>query len=125
MSGVFLWGDKTHYQYMSNLLKGRQLQPIICTLEEAKAILGPVTVGYAWGEKTIVDLWSQCAPTPDSGPGRVEKRIISPAHLGQWLADVLARQGQPMTAQAAVYNEFVSGASNGRGRGNAGPGARQ
>lgn len=123
MSGVFLWGDKTHYQYMSNLLQGRQLKPIICTLKEAKAILGPVTLGYAWGEGTIKDLWSQCAPTPDSGPGRVEKRIISPAHLGAWLADVLERQGRPMTDQASVYNDFVSGASNGRR--NAGPGARQ
>ena len=100
---------------MTNLLAGRNLQPIICTLAEAKAILLPLTVGYAWGEKTIVDLWTQCAPSPDSGPGRPEKRIISPSHLGAWLADVLQRQGQPLTEQASVYNQFISGAtSNGR-----------
>lgn len=99
---------------MDNLLIGRNLPPIICTLAEARAILGPVTLGYAWGESTIKDLWSQCAPTPDCGPGRVERRIISPAHLGKWLEDVLARQGRPVTDQAAIYNEFMSGANNGR-----------
>ena len=106
-------GDKTSYLYMGNILQGRNLPPIICTLDEAKAILGPVTVGYTWGEGTIKDLWSQCAPTPDSGPGRVEKRIISPAHLGEWLADVLERQGRPMTDQASVYSKFVSGVNRG------------
>ena len=99
---------------MANILRGRNLPPIICTLQEAYAILGPVTLGYAWGTGTINDLWSQCAPTPDSGPGRPEKRIISPAHLGQWLEDVLARQGRPVTDQAAIYNAFVSGVNSGR-----------
>ena len=98
---------------MSNILKGRKLPPIICTLEEARTILLPITLGYAWGEGTITDLWSWCAPTPDSGPGRPEKRIISPAHLGEWLADVLERQGRPMTDQASVYSEFMSGVHRG------------
>ena len=53
---------------------GRNLPLIICSLVEARAILGPVTLGYAWGESTIKDLWSQCAPTPDSGPGKPEKQ---------------------------------------------------
>jgi hypothetical protein len=99
---------------MSNLLAGRNLKPIICTLAEAKAILGPLTLGYAWGENTIKDLWSQCAPVPNSAPGMAEKRIISPAHLGAWLADVLQRQGNPLTEQASVYNQFMSGAKDGR-----------
>lgn len=108
---------------MSNLLIGKNLPPIICTLQEAYAILGPLTLGYAWGQNTIKDLWSQCAPTPNSGPGKPEKRIISPAHLGKWLEDVLARQGRPMSDQASIYNEFVSGA-NSATRGYTGPGAQ-
>jgi hypothetical protein len=89
-----------------NLLAGQQLRPIICTLAEAKRILGPTAAGYPWAEKTIVDLWTRCAPTPDSGPGMIEKRIISPAHLGEWLADVLNRQGKPLTEQAKLYAKF-------------------
>ena len=92
-----------------NLLAGRKLPPIICTLTEAKLILGPVTAGYAWGEKTIVDLWTRCAPTPDSTL-RHEKRIISPAHLGDWLADVLNKRGIPLDAQAELYNLLATGA---------------
>ena len=99
---------------MSNILKGQNLPPIICTLQEAYAILGTVTMGYAWGQNTIKDLWSQCAPTPDSGPGRPEQRIVSPALLGKWLDDVLARQGRPMSDQASIYNEFMSGADSAR-----------
>lgn len=90
------------------LVMGRTLPPIICTLTEAKQILLPVTLGYAWGESTISDLWSRCAPTPESIPGTVtERRIISPAHLGEWLEDVLNRQGRPLSDSAAIYMDFV------------------
>lgn len=108
---------------MSNLLAGRGLQPIICTLPEAYAILGPVTLGYSWGMGTISDLWSRCAPTPESKPGSTsERRIISPAHLGDWLADVLERQGRPANEQAAIYLEFL-GATHVRDRHGRRPGA--
>jgi hypothetical protein len=89
-----------------NLLAGRQLQPLILSRSELTRVLLPLTVGYAWGEKTIVDLWTQCAPVPG---GTVERRIISPAHLGAWLADVLAKQGRPLSEQAVIYNTLASG----------------
>ena len=89
-----------------NLLAGKQLQPLILSRAELTRVLLPLTTGYAWGEKTIVDLWTQCAPVPGTG---VERRIISPAHLGKWLADVLNRQGRPLTEQAAIYNQLASG----------------
>lgn len=92
-----------------NILAGRKLYPIICTLQEAYAILGPITLGYTWGQSTIKDLWSRCAPTPDSIYGTAtERRIISPAHLGEWLADVLNRQGKPLDEAASVYNQFMT-----------------
>jgi hypothetical protein len=88
-----------------NVLAGRNYPPIICTLAEAKAILLPITMGYRWGESTIKDLWSRCAPTPDSTAAH-EKRIISPSHLGEWLADVLERQGRPADDAAKIFLQF-------------------
>lgn len=106
---------------MENLLAGRGLEPIICTEVECFRILLPITFGYKWGGDTISDLWRRCAPIP--GPG-VERRIISPAHLGEWLADVLERQGRPLTDQAAIYNQFANGAKhNGRRASGLRPGA--
>ena len=97
-----------------NLLRGRKLPPIICTYGEIQRILGPVALGYPWAEGTIRDLWTRCAPTPDSVMGTgTEKRIVSPAHLGEWLADVLERQGRPLSDAAHLYNAFM-GAKHGR-----------
>lgn len=107
---------------MDNLLAGRGYQPIICTLAEAYKVLLPHTLGYEWGATTIKDLWSRCAPMPDSHIGTWnERRIISPAHLGEWLADVLEKKGRPLTDSAAIYLEFM-GATNVRRPGR-GPGA--
>ena len=84
------------------------LRPIICTLQEARAILLPVTEGYTWGETTIKDLWTRCAPTPDSTIGSSgEKRIINPEHLGAWLADVLEKKGRPVSDAAGLYLRFI------------------
>jgi len=89
------------------LIMGRTLPPIICTLLEAKAILGPVTLGYPWGDGTISDLWSRGAPMPNSIPGTpAEQRIIPPSHLGEWLEDVLSRQGRPLSDSAQIYLDF-------------------
>jgi hypothetical protein len=97
-----------------SLLRGRGLYPIICTYQEAKAILGSVAYGYPWAESTIHDLWTRCAPTPDSIVGTpTEKRIIAPPHLGDWLEDVLARQGRPLSDAAKIYKQFI-GANHGR-----------
>ena len=90
-----------------NLLAGRGLQPLILTHTQLRSVLLPITLGYAWGESTIKDLFSRCAPLPGAG---VERRIIAPNHLGEWLSDVLQRQGRPMNEQARIYNQLASGA---------------
>jgi hypothetical protein len=93
-----------------SLLRAQRLQPIICTYQQAVAILGPVAMGYPWAEGTIRDLWTRCAPTPESVVGSAgEKRIVSPTHLGEWLEDVLQRQGRPLSDAARIYNEFQTG----------------
>lgn len=84
----------------------RKYPPLVVTLDELKAILMPITVGYAWGESTIKDLWTLGAPTPDSGPGKIEKRIVFPGQLAKWLADVLEKQGQPLDDAAKIYIEL-------------------
>ena len=83
-----------------------QYPPLILTFEQLKRVLQPLTAGYPWGEGTIHDLWKIGAPTPDSGPGQPEKRIIIPAQLGKWLGDVLARQGRPLSEAAKIYSSL-------------------
>lgn len=99
---------------MTDILDARILPPIICTYAECRRILAPVAAGYPWAEGTIHDLWTRCAPTPDSIVGtESERRIIAPTHLGQWLADVLERQGRPLDEAARIYNRF-QGSTDGR-----------
>lgn len=78
--------------------------PLIMTRADFTAVLLPLTTGYAWGEKTIIDLWTKGAPTPDSVYGSpAEKRIIFPNQLHAWLVDVLNRQGRPLET-AVIYD---------------------
>lgn len=99
---------------MSNLLIGHRLQPLILSKVEIQHVLGPIALGYPWAEGTIIDLWQRCAPSPESfRPGAIERRIVAPEHLGEWLSDVLARQGRPLTEQAQLYRQLL-GATNGR-----------
>lgn len=84
-------------------LKGKP--PLVMTLAELRAVLMPITAGYAWGEKTIIDLWTQGAPTPGSRTGTpTEARIVFPGQLAKWLADVLHRQSLPQDAQVDIYS---------------------
>lgn len=91
---------------MSEITLFRRLPPLVVTLAELRCILEPLTIGYAWGEKTIVDLWTLGAPTPDSGPGTEERRIVFPGQLAKWLEDVLNRQGRPLDEAAHIYVEL-------------------
>jgi len=79
------------------------MPPLQVTLAELTAILMPVTAGYVWGEKTIKDLWTLGAPTPDSVAGPSERRIVFPGQLAKWLGDVLTKQGRPPDAAGKAY----------------------
>lgn len=94
---------------MENVLRARQLPPLILDWNGFVGTLGAIAAGYPWAEGTIRDLWQRCAPMPDGAIGTpAERRIVSPAHLGEWLADVLERQGRPLSEQAAIYNQFAT-----------------
>lgn len=79
------------------------LPPLIVTEQELVSILGPLTMGYAWGNDTIGDLWRMGAPDLSNKPGQPIKRIVFPGQLGKWLSDVLERQGRPLSQAAQVY----------------------
>lgn len=83
----------------------RRLPPLQVTYAELVAILQPLTMGYAWGEGTIRDLWLLGAPTPDSTATR-ERRIVFPGQLAKWLEDVLTRQGRPLDDGAKAYTQL-------------------
>lgn len=109
---------------MENMLAGRKLPPLELTWKQLVRVLGPYAAGYPWAEGTLRDLWTRCAPVPDRWVGTPgEKRIVAPNHMGEWLADVLQRQGRPLSEAARIYNEFATGARNGRGERARKPGA--
>ena len=80
----------------------KRLPPLQVTYDELDKILGPLTLGYAWGEGTIRDLWLMGAPVPQE-PTR---RIVFPPQLAKWLEDVLNRQGRPLDEAAKTYMEL-------------------
>ena len=85
----------------------RKRPPLMVTLAELKAALMPLTVGYAWGEGTIHDLWIMGAPTPNSLLGTAEeRRIVFPGQLAKWLVDVLERQGHTLDEAARTYADL-------------------
>ena len=88
---------------MNEPLNWRKLPPITATYDELVTILQPLTMGYKWGEDTIRDLWKLGAPLPHD----VNKRIVFPNKLADWLADVLEKKGQPLDAAARVYVDLL------------------
>ena len=82
-----------------NIETYRKLPPLQMTYTELEQTLAPLTLGYAWGEGTIRDLWLMGAPVPQE-PAR---RIVFPNQLAKWLDDVLTRQGTPLDDAARTY----------------------
>jgi hypothetical protein len=80
----------------------KKLPPLQVTYQQLCAILQPITVGYAWGEGTIRDLWLMGAPLPHD----TTQRIVFPNQLARWLEDVLNRQGRPLDEAAKTYMEL-------------------
>ena len=90
------------------LLPTQNLPPVCLTLDQLKAVLGPIVIGYKWGEDTIHDLWKLGAPVPPL-PGRPQtgERLIVPSQLMAWLEDVLTRQGRPLSESAKLYAHMM------------------
>lgn len=87
---------------MPSIEEYRKLPPLQVTYGELTTILQPITLGYAWGEGTIRDLWLLGAPLPHD----TSRRIVFPGQLAKWLEDVLNRQGRPLDEAAKTYMEL-------------------
>ena len=78
------------------------LRPRIVTEEELVRVLLPYIQGYPWAYDALRDLWRMGAPTPDSGPGVPERRILLPSQFRKWWEDVRRRMGYEMTAEEVL-----------------------
>lgn len=88
---------------------------LICTFKQLSDALFDLHLGHQADIDRLHDLWKLGAPTPDSiirnpkgyderkaQPGNLEKRIIVPTALTQWIMDVSTRRGMPLTAEQAA-----------------------
>lgn len=74
------------------LNRSQIMQPRIVSLQDLRAVLVPLCLGYPWAENAIVDLWKKGAPVPQA-EGQPERRILIPEYFAQWWAEVQQRMG--------------------------------
>jgi hypothetical protein len=79
---------------VARLVQPRDVGPRAVTLAELRGVLLPLCAGWSWAEGAILDLWKLGAPTPDSGPGVPERRILLPGQFARWWGEVAARTGR-------------------------------
>ena len=95
---------------------------LVVTFAELRDALAPLHLGRRAWVDALHDVWKQGAPSPDSRilvpngyderqtqPGNVEKRVVLPAPLAQWMVQVSAARGMPYTLAQAL--SAVSGES--------------
>lgn len=93
----------------------KQEAPIICTFYELAVSLQSLHLWNKADLDRLHDVWKIGAPTPDSRlldikhydprkvqAGNVEKRIVFPKKLGEWIADVGRQRGIEMDSRDAA-----------------------
>jgi len=81
---------------------GDLTQPKIVTFKQLATALEPfLAVSNREATLELHDLWKMGAPTPDSGPGVEEKRILFPNQFSKWWKELCRRQGWDVTPQEA------------------------
>jgi hypothetical protein len=89
---------------------------LVVTFAELREALAPLHLGRKSWVDALHDLWKLGAPSPDSRilmpkgyderqrqPGNVEKRLVLPTPLAQWIVQVSAARGIPYTFAQAVH----------------------
>lgn len=73
-----------------------RLPPRVVTWDDLLRVLFPIVRAYPWAMDELRDLWLLGAPTPDSGPGVPEKRILLPHQFEQWWEHITRRMGMDL-----------------------------
>lgn len=100
---------------------------LICTFRELAYSLKVIHQWRKADVDRLHDVWKRGAPTPDSivrnpkgydprknQPGNVEKRIVIPNALSEWVADTATRHGQAISPTDAV--QLVIAVQKGRAK---------
>ena len=91
------------------------VEPLLVTFVELLEALAPLHLHEKAYVDRLHDVWKQGAPTPDSiirdprayderkrQPGNVEKRIVFPTPLAQWVVETSTARGMPLTMRQAL-----------------------
>lgn len=97
---------------MTDLSRAR---PLIVTFRELATALRSLHQNNVHDLAGLHDVWKRCAPTPDSivrdprhydervkQPGNLEKRIVVPSILAQWIMDISKKRGYPYSYRQAM-----------------------
>lgn len=83
---------------------GDMTKPRIVTFQQLRDKLAPyLSASPREATLELHDLWRLGAPTPDSGPGVEEKRILFPGQFSKWWRELCQRRGWEITPVEA-YN---------------------
>ena len=90
-------------------------EPLLVPFRELLEALAPLHLYEKAYVDRLHDVWKLGAPTPDSiirdprayderqrQPGNVEKRIVFPTPLAQWIVEVSTARGMPYTMRQAL-----------------------
>ncbi len=88
---------------------------LVVTFADLRDALAPLHLGRRPWVDSLHDLWKLGAPSPDSRifvslgyderqrqPGSVEKRLVLPTPLAQWIIQISAARGIPYTFAQAM-----------------------
>jgi hypothetical protein len=97
------------------MMEQKKPKPFFITFRALAAALEPLHLWNKADVDRLHDIWKMAAPSPNSiirNPtgydprlrqlGNVEKRLLLPTPLGQWVVDVTTRRGEPMPLERAV-----------------------
>jgi len=81
---------------------GDLTKPRIVTFDQLRLTLAPfLAVSPREATLELHDLWIMGAPSPDSGPNVVEKRILFPNQFSKWWRAIAQKRGWDVTPKEA------------------------
>jgi hypothetical protein len=97
------------------MMEQKKPKPFFITFRALSAALWPLHLNVKADLDRLHDTWLKGSPSPDSivrnpkgydprlkQAGNIERRLMLPTALGQWVVDVTTRRGEPMPLERAV-----------------------